>query len=143
SDNPYLRPQLTATKNGTADSSLLVDCWLDRLVDLHEGRGSGDAGVDAYDLLATWGRLKRSRPEVVAQLHRQDEWQRLDREIDERRKNIAPQALVADPAGWLAEAEDFYRAVDGPASAIELRSWAERLLTDLDDADLVAWASRS
>ena len=141
-ENPYIRHGLTATRAGIPDPALLVDCWLDRLLDLYEGRGSGDLTADAYDLLATWARLRRTRTDLFGKLGRAAEWQELDHAIDEKRQWYASQAVeLADPDGWRMEVDEFNKAIEGLGSDAELSLWAERLLCDLDDADLVAWAA--
>ena len=47
-----------------------------------------------------------------------------------------------NPAAWLGEARQFEEAFDSVIDHAELPVWAEHLLTDLDDATLVAWAAR-
>jgi hypothetical protein len=152
--NPYVRATLTATRKGLPDPVLLVDLWLDRLLeslaDLAEslpaaqGPASGPAADpdEAYDIVALFGRLRRCAPEVVAATGRLPEWRRAAADVAGRLDDLLRGALlVPDPEGWLREAQALADDCDDDADEADLGEHAEQLLTDLDDADLVAWAA--
>jgi hypothetical protein len=141
--SPYVRPRLAATRRGIPEPGLLVDVWLDQLLEL-SGNGPGDAD-EAYDLLAGWARLRRVRPELIPS---PDAWAEAQEYVKRRGAEMARLAAdVPEPGGWLEEARRFHKALearlDGPGlSEAELSEWAARLLGDLDDADLVVWSAR-
>jgi hypothetical protein len=140
---PYVRDALLATRAGLTDPALLVDLWLDRFLGLlAPGTSSGLAPEVAYDLTALFGRLLRCRPALVAATGRGSAW---DAAVSAQGHPAVwlPLALrVPDPEGWLAEAVTLAGACDDAEPEDELAEWAEQLLTDLDDAELVAWAAR-
>ncbi len=138
----YIRSDLTATRQQLADPALLIDLWLDRLLDLWQVP-SGDRISYSYDLLAGWARLKRARPDLVANTGRLDEWGAVDAEIRSQGLELARLAVqLPDPDGWLDEADRYENALYAPVEDADLGEWSERLLTDLDDADLAVWAVR-
>jgi len=139
----YVRPGLLATRTRIADPGLLVDLWLDRLIDLHQGYVSGEPAEDAYDLLAGWARLQRTLPDLLAATGRLDEWHAVASAIQQQGPELVKLALqLPNPAGWLDEARRYQQALDLQEADLDLPAWAERLLTDLDDADLVAWTGQ-
>lgn len=137
----YVRPGLTATRLGTCEPDLLVDLWLDRLLVVAEPAEGLDPDR-AYDRLALWGRLLRCRPELIRNAGGSAAWN----EVHERTRGQLPDlataaSAVADPDGWLREAVSLADTCDDGALEGDLAEWAEQLLTDLDDADLVVYAS--
>jgi hypothetical protein len=141
--NPYVRDTLPATRTELTDPGLLIDLWLDRLLELIEGAGEPQGPGDVGDAVALFGRLKRCDPKRVAGTGRQALWEAAAEAVERRLAEWLPPALgVPDPDGWLREAAALADACDDAAADAELGERAEQLLTDLDDADLVAWAAR-
>jgi hypothetical protein len=132
---------LAATGAGIPDPLIEVDDWLDRLRDLLDA--GPETAHEAYDLLALWGKLRRVRPEMLTQLQAADVLERADSLLSERGRELTTQALtIPNPSAWLEETAQLEAAYEEPA-APEIRSaLAERLLSDLDDADLVLDAAR-
>ena len=76
--NPYLRRNLTASQNRFTDPALLADLWLDQFLALHE-TVAVDSPDGSYDFLALWGRLLRTRPDLLTATGRVEEWEIVQR----------------------------------------------------------------
>lgn len=141
SGSPYVRPNLAATKAGIPDPGLEVDCWLDRLRDVLAG--SPETALEWYDLLASWAKIRRCRQELVDRHQGAAEMEEAERVIQAAGPEGARDALtVPNVPAWLEETKELEAAFEG-GGPHELRSTlAERLLTDLDDADLALCAAR-
>ena len=141
SDSPYIFPKLAAPHAGVPDPLVEVDGWLCRLQDiLNTGPETSD---EAYDLLAAWAKLRRVRPELTAQLGAGDAVTRSEDLLAARGASLATEALtIPNPQAWLEETGALVEAYDEAGEAAARSELAERLLTDLDDAELVLYASR-
>jgi hypothetical protein len=137
---PYLRAQLHATRMGLPAPALLVDHWLDDFRDL-SGR-SILTPDEAYTLIATQGRLLRCRPELLAQADSTGSWNVQSTWASRWPELLTLAGTVPTPTSWLQEAGKLAEACDEGCDEESLATWAERLLTELDDADLVAWSTR-
>lgn len=132
--NKYVRP-LTATKKGLTDPRLLVDLWLDQLIEIES-----EVDVDSFKIIGLYGRLARV-PEHLFNGRFEEWWEAADK-VEENRISLIERALEElSPSGWLEEAQELADACDDGADASELSEWAESLLTDLDDAELIIWAA--
>jgi len=139
--SPYVLASLAATRAGIPDPTLEVDVSLSQLQDVL------DLGVEtaheAYELLAQRARLRRVRPELIHQLQGAPILARADAVLADMGRDLAADALaVPNPAAWLAETSRLQAAYDEPATPEDRSTLAERLLTDLDDADLVLCEAR-
>jgi len=141
SGSPYILPQLAATQAGIPDPLLEVDGWLSQLQDLLEA--GVETADEAYDLLAAWAKMRRVRPELTAQLGAADASARGDTLLAARGAHLATEALtLPNPQAWLEETRALVEAYEEAGEAVARSELAERLLTDLDDAELVLYASR-
>ncbi|MFO0881805.1 MAG: hypothetical protein U0840_31295 [Gemmataceae bacterium] len=137
---PYLRAHLPATRLGLTDPSLRVEHWLHAYRDL-----AGTAHLtpdEAYTLIATQGRLLRCRPELLAQVDAAGCWNEQAAWTHRWPELLTLAGTLPEPASWLQEAGKLAEACDQGGDEEQLAAWAERLLSDLDDADLVAWSTR-
>ncbi len=135
----------------------LVAEWADWFFELLPAADTSDPQV-AYELLAAWARLRRTRDEYIAAAFGTSvpkhgfEWfsdaakeaglRRCEETMHERLGELATMALdVMRPTGWLREWQEWHeQAVEqGEADA----HWAMTLLDDLDDAELVLAVARS
>ncbi|HIQ22816.1 MAG TPA: hypothetical protein EYH34_16445 [Planctomycetes bacterium] len=140
-ENRYVRPELAGGSGGLIDPLLLVDTWLDELEELRqtaarqEGRPPAD---DLFDLLAAWARLQRVRPELIARLEGRDTvaWAEA-RLADLSAAQLRSAAAVFDPATWFREARRFEQSYEEWIEATDQAYWAQCILADLDDAELV------
>jgi hypothetical protein len=141
SESPYVRINLAATKAGAPNPALEVECWLDQLEDLLDARP--ETAEQAYDVLALTGKLRRVRPELIAEREGTGQLSRADTLLAQLGPQLATVALeIPNPDGWFEEAQTLevsYEELIEPAARSEL---AERLLSDLDDAQLVVHAAR-
>lgn len=120
---------------------LLVDCWSSRLQELL--RAGVETANEAYDLLALWAKLRRTRRDLTAQLLTDEELAQVDALLADKGQRFAREALaILNPRAWLEEAEGLAAAFDEPGPLESRSTLAEQLLTDLDDAELVLHASR-
>ncbi len=141
--NPYIRPGLTATRQGIPDPAVEMECWLDRLEEVLASASPEPGALDSYDLLALWGRLQRVRPDLLAQAGGERETVAVAETVARQGKDLARLALtVPNPAAWLEEARTLERAYEEASDPVARSTLAERLLADLDDADLVEYAAR-
>src|SRR5262249_40086186 len=135
--NRYVRPDLSATREQVPDPRLPVEAWLDRLGDILDGVASGGSAFQAYGLLALGAKLRRVRPELLAELTDGGELRRAEGRLEESGRPLACLALtVPNPGAWLQEAKMLaasYRQVIDPSQRAD---FAAHLLADLDDADL-------
>ena len=140
-ESPYVFPSLTATCHGIPDPLVEVDDWLSHLQDvLDTGPETAD---EAFDLLALWAKLRRVRPELIEQLDGLDALSQVDVLLAEQGTHLAGQALtVPHPQGWLEETQALQQAFEEVGPAEDRSELAERLLNDLDDAQLVLYAAR-
>lgn len=141
--NPYVRERLAATRRGVASAEVLVDLWAARLFGLLEEVDGAPTSTQAYEVIAGWARLLRCDPGTIEALGASARWESASGRVQANLAAWLPAALtVPEPEGWLREAAGLAEAWDDDAPAEELAEWAEQLLCDLDDADLVAWAAR-
>ncbi len=141
SDNPYVNEHLTATQAGIPDPLVELDCWLSQLTDLLTSQL--DTTVQAYDILALWAKLRRVRPELVRQLGGVENLAESEALVSELGKDLATHALMLpDAEAWLDEATALQSAYEDVALAEARNDLAERMLADLDDAQLVLYAAR-
>ncbi|MBI2806672.1 MAG: hypothetical protein HYX68_16960 [Planctomycetes bacterium] len=136
--NPYFRSALVATRNGVPDPRLVVDTWIDNLDAAFVCTSTGPPfeAIAAYDLLSAWTKLLRVRPEL------QNDVQHLVAKVksvlEERGGELAGLAMtIPDPAAWSEEARQLDASYEEDWLPDERSRFAERLLTDLDDAELV------
>ncbi len=137
--SPYLRDKLLATRAGLTDPFGLVRQWLDEYLAL---RAVERPSVQqAAELLTRFGRLQRTRPSLLAKVSSFRRWN-LDETVIDRCQSLMPQVLAQlDIARWETEAEQLAVACDEAQNEADLRAQAERLLSELDDLDLIAWAA--
>jgi hypothetical protein len=141
-DSPYVRSNLAATRARIPDPAIEVECRLDRLEEILALAGSSLPATDCYDLLALWAWLERLRPEFLVQQGAEAEAAAAAQAVREGGEELAREALtMPNPAAWLQEARDLEAAYDEAADPVVRSTLAERLLTDLDDAELVAYAA--
>lgn len=92
--------------------------------------------ADEWTVLAAYGKLCRISPAYI------DDRSPIEK-VYGRIGELAKTAIAdINPDGWLEEVEELAKACDSGADASDLEHWAESLLTDLDDADLIVWAAR-
>lgn len=141
SESPYISPKLAATQAGVPDPLIEVDGWLSQLQDrLAPGP---ETAVEAYDLLAAWAKLRRVRPELTAQLDGGDALMRSEALLAASGATLAIEALtIPNAQAWLEETQALVESYDEAGDSAARSELAERLLTDLDDAELVLHASR-
>lgn len=139
-DSPYIFPELTATRNGTPDPAIEVDCWLSRLQEvLDTGPETAD---EAYDLLALWAKLRRVRPELLEELNARETLTRAEEVLGLRGADLASQALtIPNPHLWQIATNGLDQAFEDAGLAEARSTLAEQLLTDLDDATLALYAA--
>ena len=139
--SPYILPQLAATRAGIPDPLVAVDAWLTQLQDLLEA--GVETADEAYDLLAAWAKMRRVRPELTAQLGAAGALARVDTLLAARGAHLATEALtIPNPQAWLEETQALVDAYEEAGEAAARSELAERLLADLDDAELVVYVSR-
>ena len=137
---PYVRPALSVIRAGTADAAAVVAAWLSRLGHVLAAPSDRGADLGAHELLALWAALQRLRPELLRQGDPSGHAARANEAVHglggERARKAA---TVARPADWLASARSF---AEGMASLDDAEATAARLLAELDEAELAAWAAR-
>ncbi len=139
--SPYILPQLAATRAGIPDPLVAVDAWLTQLQDLLEA--GVETADEAYDLLAAWAKMRRVRPELTAQPGAAGALARGDTLLAARGAHLATEALtIPNPQAWLEETQALVDAYEEAGEAAARSELAERLLADLDDAELVVYVSR-
>lgn len=135
----YVRPTLTATRQRITDPLTLVDLWLDQFL---QACGEAESKTSCFDTVALYGRLSRVRPSLLKATGLLEEWAKACQGVAGRLLELADYALSElNPGGWLEEAQELADACDDGADSSELSEWAESLLTDLDDAELIIWAA--
>jgi hypothetical protein len=140
-ESPYIFSRLAATRGCIPDPLVEIDGWLSQLQDLLEP--GPEVADEAYDLLALWAKMRRVRPELTAQLGGADALARADVLLTDRGARLAAEALtIPNPQGWINDTQCLAKAYDEPGTSAARSELAERLLTDLDDAELVLHASR-
>lgn len=144
-ENRYVRTALAATKKGVPDPAFLVDTWLDQLEDLRDAptwQHGAPSGEDFFDLISLRGRLQRVRPELIGQLDGADALAWAESQVGRLAPPMLEQALrVFDGDAWLTKAAKLSESYEDWIESAERSSWAEVVLTDLDDADLVLCAA--
>lgn len=143
----YERPDLSATRRGIPDAALIVDDWLCQVQDLqrgwvdHPGRPTVER---AYDTLALHGKLRRTRNEYLGSAEAEAAIGWLNAMVGGAgaRQVIEVGLALPDCEGWLDEARLYCLTADELEPA-QRAGWAESLVTDLDDADLVLYAAES
>lgn len=139
-DNRYLRPSLTATLRGVPDPLLLVDSWLWELEDLKRSVAENAANCDElhYDLVSLRERLRRVRPDLLDQLAAAETIAWADAATSRLRTEDLQAAMkVCDLDSWVGDAEKLGLSAEDWMEPSDRAAWAEAVLTDLDDADLV------
>ncbi len=132
--NPYVRPSLSATLVGLTDPHGMVRNAAVLLEDALEHRITEGQAHEAYDVLASWGKLRRVRPELLAEAGADELMPRTKRHIHE----LIPLALtVPNTEAWLDGARKFDASYEVVIPEEQRVSWAGRLIGDLDDAELV------
>jgi hypothetical protein len=145
---PYIRPNLAATRDGIPDAAAEVACWLNRLEDALRDAGpavtaEAPGPQAAYDWLALAAALSRVRPELIEECFGGEELQRARAMLDGHGAELARRALsVLNPDAWLEAARDFERSLDDPLDESEEIEGAVELLEDLDEGELVLAAAR-
>lgn len=140
-DSPYVFPELSATRRGIPDPLVEVDAWLGGLRDVLDT--ALEAPDDALDLVALEARLRRVRPALIEELNGRATRARAAAVLAERGADLVARALaIADPQRWLEQTAALVEAFEEVGSAEQRSDLAERLLTDLDDAELVLYAAR-
>lgn len=144
----YVRPGLTAFRDcGSPQiaASEVVEEWVGDLSDLMDEVLSVPNPVwtaqEAYDLLALIGKLSRVRQNVLAECDTEGDLTRAEQTLFTEGKALATAALkVPNALGWLEEVRNLQRSYEETFEAFTPESRAElarKLLTDLDDANLV------
>ena len=140
-EGPYVRPNLAATRDGVPDPAIEVEVWLDRLETILASEGPDWSAHGAYDLLAGWAKLKRARADLIHSLGAGKELADAQRVLSERGPDVAQLALtVPNPPAWREETVTLEACYERLIDPVERSSLAERLITDLDDAELVLYA---
>lgn len=145
---PYIRPNLAATRDGIPDPAAEVECWLDRLEDALRDAGpevTADAPgpQEAYDWLALAAKLNRVRSELIDQCDGAEELPRVWAMLDGHGAELARRALhVLNPDAWLEAAERFETWLDESPDVAAETERAVELLEDLDEGELVLAAAR-
>jgi hypothetical protein len=140
-ESPYIRDGLTATRQGIPDPLIEVGAWIDRLETTLASEGPDWSAHGAYDLLAGWGKLMRTKPDLVQGLGGSGFLAEAQKIIIERGSDLARLALsVPNPAAWREETTVLADSYEQLMDPVERSTLAERLITDLDDAELVLHA---
>ncbi|MCS6849725.1 MAG: hypothetical protein NZ700_00980 [Gemmataceae bacterium] len=140
--SPYVRPALIATQEKVPDPTIEVECRLDRLEELLLSARSELTPLVAYDLLAHWAWLRRVRPELIANLEGEAELKQAEQLVEEKGPELARVALtVPNPLAWREETQELDAAYEEADDFTRRSALAVRLWTDLDDAELVAYAA--
>ena len=138
---PYVRPSLTATRDGVPDPAIEVEAWLDDLETTLSSEGPDWSPHGAYDLLAGWARLKRARPDLVQNLEGENVLDEAQALLAGRGQELSQLALtVPDPEAWRDETAALDASYERLIDPVERSTFAEMLITDLDDAELVLYA---
>lgn len=125
------------------DPVIEVDDWLERLCDMLDRRGPPGRAHQAYDLLALAAKLRRVRPELLAERGGGQDLARAEAAIGEKGRDLVRLALtIPNPEGWLEEARALAESYEDLIDPVRRAELAENLLADLDDAELVAYAAR-
>jgi len=140
----YVRDRLSATRKHIPDPTLEVDQIRDRLGDALDGVLTEAPEEQSYDLLASWAALMRVRPDLVDARNARNELAAAKEIISATPGRLAELALAfPNPSAWLAAAKQFAESLKGFVEAEQETCTACDLLTDLDEADLVAYAVRA
>lgn len=143
---------LPALVEDTPSAADVVQDWADRAIGAVErwqmlnGSGSDSGHEDpelaelAYDLLAAWSGLARLDTDLVEGMD--VVVTRIEKTVRENpHLLVALASVVPEPSGWMEEAADWVESCVDPAlDPMEAAHTARCLLTDLDDAQLVAHA---
>jgi len=144
---PYIRDDLTATRDGIPDPIVEIECWLDRLEDVLDDVGNQvtadvPAPQEAYDMLALWAKLSRARPELIERCGGTEEFDRVGAILEIEGHTIAERALtVLNPPAWLDAARAFDVSLDDLLDPAAESEQAVELLEDLDEAELALAAA--
>lgn len=144
---PYIRDDLTATRDGVPDPIVEIECWLDRLEDVLDDVGNQvtadvPAPQEAYDVLALWAKLSRVRPELIERCGGTEEFDRVSAILETDGRTIAERALtVLNPPAWLEAARAFDASLDDLLDPAAETEQAVELLEDLDEAELTLAAA--
>jgi hypothetical protein len=140
--NPYVRPDLPATRSGVCDPACEIESRLGNLADLLAGWSPQGPAVWNYDLLATLTWMKRIRPEFLTRLDCEDLVGQGRRLVESQGAAAAQEAIwVPNPEGWLEEAEALQATYEDAGDPTERATRAYRLFNDLDDAELLQLAA--
>lgn len=138
SNSPYVRLMLHDTLPGRPDPLSIVDGAASRLQDALDHRLVEGESHEAYDVLASWGKLRRVRPELLTQVKAGDLMSRVERFIRQPGEVVELALTVPNTEGWVEEAIGFDASYEEDLPEAERVRWAGQLITDLDDAELVA-----
>ncbi len=140
SDGPFVYPNLTATKNGQCDPHIIVETWLNTIEEIVNGvYGKGEAH-QAFDLLATFCKLRRVRPEILAELGADKEMEAAKTLIEKGGKDLVELALtVPNMAAWMKQAENLKKSFEDMSVKPEANAgFVSILIDDFDDANCIA-----
>ncbi len=141
--SPFVRATLTATRTQVADGQAVVEGWLDRLDQLLSLPEAETTAEDLYDLLACWGALQRVRPDLLTQLDETDLSGQGERSLQQHLPGRAGEVLaIPQPQEWLETAQSWLTEARDHCDPAERVEHLVCLLTDLDEAELVAWGIR-
>lgn len=146
--NRYVRPGLKAFRNcGSPQIAApeLVEEWVGDLSDLTDEvlsvPNSKWTAQEAYGLLALVGKLFRVRQNLIAECDTEGDIRCAEQVLFTQGRSLAVEALkIPNALGWLEEVRELQRSFDETLEAFtpeDRAALAQRLLTDLDDANLV------
>ncbi|HZW32315.1 MAG TPA: hypothetical protein VFF52_16500, partial [Isosphaeraceae bacterium] len=136
--NPYVRPDLPATRGGVCDPACEIESRLGNLADLLAGRSPHGPALGSYNLLATLTWLERVQPELLTRLDREDLVGQGRRLVESQGLAAVQEAMVfPNPERWLEEAEALQASYEDAGDSTERGARAYRLFNDLDDVELV------
>jgi hypothetical protein len=142
--NPYVRSRLSATRADVLRPEYLVHAWLNQVEVAEQGaeqfRGTAAAtdAVAASHLLSACLKLRRTRPELLAQIGGLGLVQAVERQCSALRLQelAAPAVAQLAFADWWSQAR-FLEEHQEELEEEQLQKQAEWVLTELDDAELV------
>ena len=143
----YERPRLAATRKGIPDPVLLVDCRLERLEDLRESAGPVIAAGGSETLgavLSSWGWCQRVRPELIHEVEGEEilRWAAGVLHAGNA-EDLSTVLTLAARKTWMEDVKALESSYEDPLEPTQRSAWAEGLLTQLDDAELLACAAES
>lgn len=138
----YYRCGLRATREGRMDPRPLVRQWREQLRDgLRGGRGSGSA-QDLATLLIGWARLRRVRPELLAEAEAIVVLEQAERLGDAAGLEMLQRVVgQADLSGWMNVARRLSASYEEEPDTQLQERLSKQLIADLDTAELVTFAA--